>query len=135
MPSMNASTSSEAPADNQAIARFLDLEATMADRLFEAQRQMSDISLTLVGEAIDFTTRRLRAQMAYVESLCRCADPQTLLDAQFRFVASTTEDYAAEMATLAQTIQTAQAPQPPQTAPWEKPKHSGGRANLAQAAE
>ncbi len=135
MPSMISSTPTEVPAGIQPITRLLDMEAAMADRLFEAQRQMSDISLTLAGEVIDFATRRLRAQMAFLESLHRCADPQTLLDAQFRFVASTTEDYAAEMATLAQTIQTAQAAQPAHTAPRETPKPSGARANLAQAAE
>ena len=131
---MISSTSTEAPSDIQAVTRLLDMESAMADRLFEAQRQVSDISLTLAGEVIDSATRRLRAQVAFMATLGLCTDPRTWLDAQLRFVAATTEDYAAEMATLAQTIQTTPAAQPTQTVPRETPKRSDGRATLAQAA-
>ena len=123
---------SSLPSDSEAMSRLLAVEEAAADTLFAVQRRMSDVSLALAGEAFDFAARRLRAQVAFMEALRACTDPQSVLEAQFRFAATTAQDYVAEMAALARTAQPAEARM---SADAEKPTRSVGQATTRQAAE
>lgn len=80
-------------------------EAHFAEQMIETQRHVSEMTLTLANEVMAFATRRMQAQASFVSQLSRCGDPADLLDAQLRFVADATSDYAAEMTTLAKVLQ------------------------------
>lgn len=80
-------------------------EARLAEQVLGAQRQVSDMTLAFANEVMDFTARRMKAQAEFVTRLGRCTDAADLLDAQWRFVTDTAQDYAAEMSTLTKVMQ------------------------------
>jgi len=101
------------PAENTAFVGRREAEAApygldpaFAERVFMTQRQIADMTLVMAREMMDFATRRFRAQAEFVESLARCGDPQQMMDAQLRFVAQATSDYADEMSHMAKTVRT-----------------------------
>ncbi len=101
---MSQAKQNSAPAADLA-SRAMATDARLAEQVFGAQRQVSDMTLAFANEVMDFTARRMKAQAEFVSRLGRCTDAADLLDAQWRFVTDTAQDYATEMSTLTKVIQ------------------------------
>ncbi|HYF08524.1 MAG TPA: hypothetical protein VD970_12945 [Acetobacteraceae bacterium] len=82
-----------------------EAELRFAEQVIATQRRMSDMTLALANEVMGFATRRLQAQVTFIDQLTRCSGPAEMVDAQFRFVAEATNDYAAEIGALTRVIQ------------------------------
>ena len=80
-------------------------EHSFANQMLGAQRQVSDMTLAFATEVMGFASRRMQAQAAFLSQLGHCTDAADVLDAQWRFVADTTQDYVAEMTTLTKVMQ------------------------------
>lgn len=102
-PTLKAVPKAEAPAAMAQAAA--EAETRIASHLLSTQRQLADMTLAFTNEVMGFATRRMQAQAAFVAQLTRCGDAADLLDTQLRFVAETTNDYAAEITTLAKVMQ------------------------------
>ena len=86
-------------------AAALAAEGQLAEQIAGTQRHLSEMTLNLANEVMGFASRRMQAQVAFMAELGRCTDPAALFDAQLRFMAEATSDYATEMTTLAKVAQ------------------------------
>jgi hypothetical protein len=75
----------------------LQLEGAITERFFATSLQMAEMTATLAQEMVDFTGRRMRAQLDFMGSAPNWSDPQDVMAAQFRFVADASKAYAEEI--------------------------------------
>lgn len=84
-----------------ALAAF-GFDPEMAERLLVPQRQLAEVALQMTQEMMDFANRRMRAQVEFMDALRRCDDFNGVVEAQLRFVAQTSSDFADEISHLVQ---------------------------------
>ena len=77
--------------------------ASMSDSPFAANLMLSEMAAQITQEMLDFSGRRMRAQMEFVSSM-PVGDVKGMMEAQFRFFAQASEDYAQEIAQVGEMI-------------------------------
>jgi hypothetical protein len=88
----------------QPLAAGLPIEGALAERFFMTSRQIAEMTALLAQEMVDFTGRRMRAQLDFMGALPNCSEPQDVMAAQFRFVADASKDYAEEINHLSEVL-------------------------------
>jgi hypothetical protein len=77
------------------------LEAPLA-----ANMMVGEMASQITQEIVDFTARRMRAQMEFVSSL-PVGDVKGMMEAQFRFFEQASRDYADEFGQVAEVVRKA----------------------------
>jgi hypothetical protein len=70
---------------------------------FAANLMLSEMAAQITQEMLDFSGRRMRAQMEFVSSM-PVGDMKGMMEAQFRFLAQASQDYAQEIAQVGAVI-------------------------------
>jgi hypothetical protein len=78
--------------------------AGLTERLFTANRDAADVATEIVKEMMEFTSRRLRAQMEFMSALPQAGDINGVMAAQFRFLERASHDYADEIGVVSQVL-------------------------------
>jgi hypothetical protein len=73
------------------------------DNPFAANLALSEMAAQITQEMLDFSGRRMRAQMEFVSSM-PIGDVKGMMEAQFRFLARASEDYVQEIAQVGEMI-------------------------------
>ena len=98
----NVGRAQQAPAtDSTADAAALSV---LTERIFTANREAADAAAEIAKEVMDFTSRRLRAQMEFVSEMPQMGDVNGVMAAQLRFLERASRDYAQELGTVSQVL-------------------------------
>jgi hypothetical protein len=76
----------------------------LTERFFIANREAADAANEIAKEMMDFTSRRLRAQMEFVSEMPQMGDVNGMMAAQLRFLERASRDYAQELGTVSQVL-------------------------------
>ncbi|WP_158287747.1 hypothetical protein [Falsiroseomonas bella] len=77
--------------------------AALPESPFAANLMLSEMAAQITQEMLDFSGRRMRAQMEFVSSM-PVGDVKGMMEAQFRFLAQASQDYAQEMVQVGEVI-------------------------------
>jgi hypothetical protein len=77
--------------------------APMPGNPFAANLVLNEMAAQITQEMLDFSGRRMRAQMEFVSSM-PVGDMKGMMEAQFRFLAQASQDYAQEIAQVGEMI-------------------------------
>jgi hypothetical protein len=78
--------------------------SALTERLFTANREATDVATEIAKEMMEFTSRRLRAQMEFVSEMPQMGDVNGVMAAQLRFLERASRDYAQELGTVSQVL-------------------------------